>query len=86
MGEVYCATDPSDGKDVAVKVLARNGRTVPTPCAASTKRPDCFPDVNNPYVANFLEINEDDGLHYIVLEFVAGCSLQSVLQDVGLVR
>ncbi len=32
-------------------------------------------EANNPYVVNLLEFNEDDGIPYMVLEFVAGDSL-----------
>ncbi len=29
-------------------------------------------EANNPYVVNLLEFNEEDGIPYMVLEFVAG--------------
>ena len=32
-------------------------------------------EVNNPRVANFIELNEDDGIHFIALEYVAGTNL-----------
>ena len=36
-------------------------------------------EANNPYVVNLLEFNEDDGIPYMVLEFVAGESLGHLL-------
>ncbi len=36
-------------------------------------------EVNNPYVANLIEFNEDGGVPYLVLEFVEGESLAQVL-------
>ena len=38
-------------------------------------------EANNPYVVNLLEFNEDDGIPYMVLEFVAGLSLGQLLQE-----
>ena len=38
-------------------------------------------EANNPYVVNLLEFNEDDGIPYMVLEFVAGDSLGQLLQE-----
>ena len=39
--------------------------------------------VNNPYVVNLLEYNEDGGIPYLVLEFVAGRSLGQLLAERG---
>ncbi len=36
--------------------------------------------MNNPYVANLLEVNEDDGVHYLAVEFVAGQNLAKRLE------
>ena len=38
-------------------------------------------EANNPYVVNLLEFNEDDGIPYMVLEFVAGDSLGQLLAE-----
>ena len=40
-------------------------------------------EVNNPYVTNLLEVNEDDGIHFLVLELVTGRSLGQVLEARG---
>ena len=38
-------------------------------------------EANNPYVVNLLEYNEEDGIPYLVLEFVAGESLDRLLAE-----
>ena len=38
-------------------------------------------EANNPHVVNLLEHNEDDGIPYLVLEFVAGASLGQLLEE-----
>ena len=38
-------------------------------------------EANNPHVVNLLEFNEDDGIPYLVLEFVAGTNLGQLLEE-----
>ena len=38
---------------------------------------------NNPYVVNLLEYNEEDGIPYLVLEFVSGEGLDRLLRRRG---
>ena len=38
-------------------------------------------EANNPHVVNLLEYNEDDGIPYLVLEFVAGTNLGQLLDE-----
>src|SRR5262249_45183994 len=40
-------------------------------------------EVNNPHVTNLLEVNEDDGTHYLVLEYVAGRTLRQLVEERG---
>ena len=40
-------------------------------------------EANNPYVVNLLEYNEEDGIPYLVLEFVAGKHLGHLLDETG---
>ena len=37
--------------------------------------------MHHPNVANLLEVNEDEGTHYLVLEFVPGRSLAALLGE-----
>src|SRR5207244_1319268 len=40
-------------------------------------------EVTNPFVTGLLDVNEDDGVHYLVLEYVAGRSLGALLRERG---
>jgi serine/threonine protein kinase/class 3 adenylate cyclase len=79
MGTVYRAEDTADGSIVAVKTL----REVRGPEAVRRfhKEARLLAEVNNPYVTNLLEVNEDNGTPYLVLEYVAGRSLDRVLAE-----
>ena len=79
MGSVYRAVDVTDGTVVAVKLL--RGRWSDNEAAWRRMRKEArlLAEVNNPYVANLIEFNEDGGVPYLVLEFVEGESLVQVL-------
>ncbi len=74
MGEVYRAEDTSDGRIVAVKTLLPVWARDPLAVKRFRKEARLLEEVNNPYVANLLEVNEDGGAHYLAVEFVAGLS------------
>jgi len=75
MGAVYRAVDMADGGDVAIKVLSPAFAARPDALRRFLKEARLLAEVNSPHVANFLEINEDEGVHYLALEFVPGTSL-----------
>jgi eukaryotic-like serine/threonine-protein kinase len=83
MGTVYRAVDLADGSDVAVKVLSPAWAARPDALRRFLKEARLLAEVNSPHVTNFLEINEDDGLHYLALEFVKGTNLSEWLGKRG---
>jgi len=80
MGEVYRAIDAADGAIVAVKTLRSDRAGTSDLLRRFYKEARLLAEVNNPHVANLLEVNEAEGLPYLVLEFVGG---QSVAQHLG---
>ena len=83
MGTVYRAEDASDGSIVAVKVLRADLAQQPQALKRLQKEARLLARVNNPYVANLLEINEDQGVHYLAIEFVSGRNVRSLLNQLG---
>ena len=77
MGRVYRAEDIADGSVVASQGPQRaDDRQVgPRPSSRFLKEARLLAEVNNPRVTNFIEVNEDDGIHYLALEFVRGTDL-----------
>jgi len=75
MGTVYRAEDLSDGSTVAVKVLNPAVAARPESLRRFLKEARLLAEVSSPHVANFIELNEDDGVHFLALEFVAGLNL-----------
>jgi serine/threonine protein kinase/class 3 adenylate cyclase len=78
-GIVYRGEDTADGSIVAIKVLRRDRVERPEDLRRFRKEARLLAEANNPYVVNLLEFNEDDGVPYMVLEFVAGVSLAQLL-------
>ena len=83
-GIVYRAEDPALGRIVAIKVLRtdRAGADGESPgLRRFRKEARLMAAANNPHVVNLLEYNEEDGIPYLVLEFVAGESLAQRLDQ-----
>jgi serine/threonine protein kinase/class 3 adenylate cyclase len=83
MGAVYRGEDPLDRSTVAIKVLRADFAARSGALERFHKEARLLAEVNNPHVANLLEVNEDDGIHYLVMEFVAGQALDQVLASRG---
>jgi serine/threonine protein kinase/class 3 adenylate cyclase len=75
MGTVYRGEDLADGSLVAVKVLKRSLAERPESLLRFQKEARLLAEANNPRVTNLIELNEDEGVHYLVLEYVAGTNL-----------
>jgi serine/threonine protein kinase/class 3 adenylate cyclase len=83
MGAVYRAEDEADGRVVAIKVLRADLLQRPDVLRRFHKEARLLAEVNNPHVTSLLEVNEDAGVHYLALEFVAGRSLGSLVEERG---
>lgn len=81
MGAVYRAEDSSDGRIVAVKVMRREMAANPDALRRLHKEARLLAEVEHPGVANLLEVNEDAGVHYLVLEYVSGPNLAKWMQQ-----
>jgi len=83
LGQVFKAEDLADGTVVAVKVLHPELAGRPDALRRFRKEARLLAEVRNPYVANLIEVNEDAGVHFLALEFVAGTSLGRLLAEHG---
>jgi serine/threonine protein kinase/class 3 adenylate cyclase len=86
MGTVYRGEDLSDGSIVAIKVLKSAFARRPDSLRRFQKEARLLAEVNNPRVANLIEVNEDDGVHYLALEFVDGINLAEWLKPRGIIE
>ena len=82
-GEVWEARDSTGGPNVAIKLLkpeiARDAELL----RRFRKEGRVLSKVGSPYIANYIDLNEDHGLHYLVLELVTGGSVAGAMRRLG---
>lgn len=83
MGAVYRGTDLADGSTVAVKVLSPTWAERPESLRRFLKEARLLSEVNNPFVTNLIEMNQDEGIYFLALEFVAGEHVGNLLDRRG---
>jgi serine/threonine protein kinase/class 3 adenylate cyclase len=83
MGEVFRAEDTERGTIVAVKVLAADVAKQPDALRRFHKEARLLAEVQCPHIANLIEVSEDDGIHFLVMEYVAGRNLAAFVRDHG---
>ena len=81
MGEVFCAQDLKLGRNVALKIL-------PAKLAEDVKRLRRFlrearmaSTLSHPNVTHIYEVGEENGIHYIAMEYVEGDTLQEKIRQ-----
>jgi predicted ATPase len=84
MGEVYRATDTQNGEIVAIKAL--NPQFVdrdPEILERFVREGAALRQLNHPNIVRMVTALEEDGLHYLVMEYVGGGSLEDLLERQG---
>ena len=72
MGEVYKARDTKLGRDVALKVLPDLFAGDPERLARFRREAKFLAALNHPNIASIYGLEEQDGIHALVLELVEG--------------
>ena len=83
MGEVWEARDTAGGVNVALKLLRPEIAADVELLRRFRKEARVLAKVGSPYIANYIDLNEDRGIHYLVLELVAGGSVGAALKRMG---
>ncbi len=83
MGEVWEARDTTGGPNVAIKLLRPEIAADDELLRRFRKEGRVLAKVGSPFIANVIDLNEDKGLHYLVLELVAGGSVAVAVRRLG---
>src|SRR3954469_6880094 len=75
MGEVYRARDTKLNREVAIKVLLPGVANDPEHLARFTREAHVLAALNHPYIAHIYGLEDDDGLHALIMEVVEGPTL-----------
>ncbi len=81
MGEVYVARDPSLGRRVAIKKLPPRLATDRDTLARFTHEARSASALNHPNIVTIHEVGTADGGPYIVMEYIEGADLRSMVRD-----
>ncbi len=79
MGKVFLAADPRLGRQVAVKILSEAALGSPEAVLRFQQEARAAAQLSHPNVAHIYEYGEEAGLHYLVMEYVEGESLRSLI-------
>ena len=83
MGAVFRARDTMLGREVALKVLSRDRGPTTRRAAASTSRPNRRPGSTIENIARVYYVGEDQGLNFIVFEFIRGENVRDLVERQG---
>jgi len=81
MGEVYRARDSRLERTVAIKILPESFSSDPGRLERFQHEARLLSTLNHPNVLAIYDVGAQDGLHYLVSEFLDGRSLRQVLAD-----
>jgi len=76
MGSVYRAHQPNTGLDVALKVLPRSITVNDEIAARFVREARLAARFNHPNVIRVLDVGEDEGIHFIVMELAEGRTIR----------
>jgi len=84
MGDVYRGTDTQTGQPVAVKAL-KSGVVARDPDILErfVREGEALRQLNHPNIVSMVAAVEEEGQHYLVMEYVGGGSLRDLLDDQG---
>jgi len=86
MGVVYKARQIPTGREVAVKVLFKHIAKNPKLVERFNREARASNSLDHPNVVQGFGVDEEQGFHYFVMEYVDGESLQKVLNRLGKLR
>ncbi|HKM48217.1 MAG TPA: protein kinase [Terriglobales bacterium] len=84
MGEVYRATDPKLGREVALKVLPAEVAHDPERLARFRHEAKALAQLDHPNIVTIYSVEESAGIHFLTMQLVEGQPLNRVIPQRGL--
>jgi len=81
MGTVYLAEDPGLKRRIALKVLPDPGPREAEVLSRFKREARVLANLSHPNIATIFSLEEDSGVHFITMEFVAGRTLARCIED-----
>jgi len=83
MGEVYLAEDTESGEKLALKILPPELTRSPQYVERFHREAKAISSLDHPNIIKVYEIGEEEGVHYIAMEFLGGAALGDLLRKRG---
>ncbi len=80
MGEVFRASDPRLGRDVAIKVLPAAVAHHPDRLMRFQREARAVAALNHPHIVTIFSVEEANGVHFLTMELVEGQPLSSLIR------
>ena len=80
MADVYQGKDTLLGRPVAIKILHQNFGSDQDFVARFKREAQAAGKLNHPNLVSMYDVGYDQGYHYIIMEYVAGCTLKEYIQ------
>src|SRR5215471_7692142 len=84
MGEVYKAADSRLGRTVAIKAMPADKLGDPDRCRRFLQEARAASTLNHPNIVTIYDLLDEGGVNYIVMEYVAGRTLDDVIPNGGM--
>lgn len=81
MGEVYLGRDPKLGREVALKVISAGSAFGDEAQARFEREARAAAMLNHPHVVTVFEFGEEEGVHYLAMEYVQGDELETLIRE-----
>jgi eukaryotic-like serine/threonine-protein kinase len=81
MGEVYLAHDTTLEREVAIKILPAELASDPDRLRRFIQEAKAASGLKHPHVALIHELGESEGIHFIVMEYVEGATLEAHIRE-----
>lgn len=83
MGTVYLALHTRLEKTVALKILKADRKRNPQSIARFEREMKAVGKLEHPHIVRALDAGDEAGVHFLVMEYIAGCDLGRLLQVKG---
>ena len=83
MADVYLAQDELLNREVAIKVLRGNLALEPVSLLRFQREANSASALTHPNIVEIYDVGEEEGLHYIVMEYIRGRTLKQLIAQRG---
>jgi len=83
MADVYLAQDSFLNREVAIKILRGKLSLDPVALLRFQREANAASRLNHPNIVEIYDVGEDEGQHYIVMEYIKGKSLKELISQRG---